>query len=303
MRVFKFVLLFIILISIDTYGQKYYHIEKAIIPRSGINKGRYFYELHLSERDKKKFKINRFADSLVINKNYVDTTTGKISEKLAESYLSKGQLPLDYKRGYIQDSAGFNSITFVEPLEHNGSITYRNSLNFLTVFFKGKVNFDRSIFIKSPQFYNCKFDSTFLMENCVFEADVSFNENKFARFSTARNTTFGLGEPVSFSGSVFNGRADFSNTDFGNSVSFRGAQFAYPPIFNLTTLPDTLDFRGISFNDKDYVSSNSKIDFRNAYANRKCLLYIKGTDASRLILPYDKFELYYSWDSDEKNPY
>ncbi len=77
---------------------------------------------------------------------------------------------------------------------------------------------------------------------------------------------------------------------FEKKVEFHRAKFHTTPNFEYTVLPDTLDLSYMVL-DKQLEDINLSHGLRGTdiHHSGKCVLYVEGTDLSRLVLPSNIF--------------
>lgn len=141
------------------------------------------------------------------------------------------------------------------------------------------------------------------------EEDIRLEQITFFKTVNFIYDIFGKG--TEFNNVKFEGPVSFNKSTLGISFSLKGSSFKFVPTFDLVLLPKYLDFEKVSFEFINPFDINAKIDFRRTYLNRdiinkgfstaapydvknkynKCLINLRGTDASRFLLPYENFTI------------
>ncbi|MFD2937078.1 hypothetical protein [Spirosoma flavum] len=200
--------------------------------------------------------------------------------------------------------------------------TFNKSLILNSNIIKNDVSIDETIFNGEAKFERCLFSSDIW-------ADTTLEES--AKGEMIQNIYINFSAKINIINSIFNGILSFDNSYIQAPLTFINVKLKYVPTFNQTILPREINFINTTFDYGSTGNIGSRIDFRKAQLytrmpdilseykrdnilnlmlkefkkegiNKKCEIFIKNTDASKFILPYDNFLLRFGDDAslDEK---
>lgn len=248
----------------DAYNKQAINRNRAIIDRIIKNKAASNfitpgYRISVSNRDKTLF-----------NFSLTDTTSFC-------QFIGDGDILAD--SCFVQWTR-FQSYSF----EHT---TFRRYVGFDYSYF-GSTNFNFSTFNEAASFQGATFGEDVIFEGVTFLGKADFVGAEFI------GTSY-------FNGIYFNEDARFTSVIFPALANFNACTFSVNPVFTHAQLPNELAFDDVQFRYKSPLEINAKIDFSNARidslkkrtkkSEAKCMISLRGTDVSRLILPFDRFTI------------
>ena len=171
--------------------------------------------------------------------------------------------------------------------------------NWSRAIFRDTVDFGRSIFSEKVDFDQIEFHNDAYFNNVQFKNKANFYQSQFFK-------------DVDFDSGQYYGLVDLSQAKFTNNVNFFSARFKAGSVLNLSSivtaektnfiflqavLPDTLLFANnfhlesdIFFNNADFTDTTRfNIETKS---NKPVLIYLLGSNLTRLHLDYLHFKLY-----------
>ena len=288
------------------------------------------FNLFVSKRDSKNispiitptdtsFSVNRKPDP---DEEPIESHSTKKSRRNKFGFQrSHKKFPnLDAQLGlYNQD---FKALKFLDQVSINAcrltnfdlsNSLFRSDLKISNSIFKSEAIFSSAIFQKDLSISETAFLENLRFRGTMFEGDFSFTNNSlrnhtmsFMNATFKRNAffsgltpAFGILDPdgykdLDFSYAKFEGeRTEFYRIKFSGKPNFNNCTFNSGNVFQSVSLPDSLNFTEVKFT----IPASEMFDFRNCYysgaktKSNKCVIFLYGTDASKIILPFDRFEL------------
>ena len=172
-----------------------------------------------------------------------------------EETLNSGANPLDFSNGIFYDTESFGHRTFKKRLIFDDSIFHQDvhfyesafiaGCSFKNTTFHQKVNFSHATFNVESSFVNATFLEKAHFADAILQG-TSFIKTKFKKGVDFSNATLSL--------------PDFSETSFGvgEAVSFQSTSFDRPCVFHKTIFKGRTSFHNCSFN-----RDNALFTFRN----------------------------------------
>lgn len=189
----------------------------------------------------------------------------------------------------FKDYADFLNTKFYETTNFDGAqfwgtadfsrCVFKNNVSFGTVpaqliseYNLPKINFLAFTEIKYQEIFSVKFHNGAIFENTDFGGAVFFNSASFLN-------------PTTFSFAVFRNKLIFTECNFKSNVTFFRTQ-----------LPETVVLNSVSFDPAipDILLNRASVDslrkrFKDTF--KRCKIYLKNIDCSKIILDAAKFEL------------
>jgi Pentapeptide repeats (9 copies) len=224
----------------------------------------------------------------------------------------------------FQNTANFNSSTFQNDV-YSKACTFQNDAEFMNSTFQKQAYFDYSTFQERAYFDYSTFQKESIFHNSHFQGFTTFENSNFQNITDFRGSVFQY--LVNFKGSVFQNIVSFKMSEFHNQADFSGTIFNYyngfqqslgnvkfiftdaqmPNILNFSYIDSIkIDFRDVrcdsllkrkflfvidsKSDDSDslFYKTYSKLFFQSKEIN-KCVIQLKGTNLSNIILPHDRF--------------
>jgi hypothetical protein len=155
-------------------------------------------------------------------------------------------------------------------------VTFDKSRNFNFISFQNEVNFNSSIFKGEMMFYNLIFHKDASFNDSYFEGNTYFNLNLFDIYAD-------------FAFTKGNGELFFSKSQMPNIIDFSSINSLKLDFRDVFT--DSLKTRKISF--PKWISNEDSILriklFEASIKSGKCVIKLKRTNLSNIILPYSHF--------------
>ncbi len=209
-------------------------------------------------------------------------------------------------RSYIEDYLHEDTLRIREDAFFVGSI-FQNEVRFDGIDFKKKVSFyqstlqqtalfNNSIFHNKTEFYECDFQNTAIFEGVDFKNQVNFLSTNFQNGAIFYNTNFNY--LAVFNGSEGSGDLGFTDAQMPNILNFQEVRTLKADFRNV--LIDSLQKRKLLVSryiplsmfaivfDSPYSESEVTI-FALSQKLNKCVIKLKGTNLSNIVLPYDRF--------------
>lgn len=130
---------------------------------------------------------------------------------------------------------------------------FKNDASFQKATFEGEVDFAGSIFKGNAWFSRCTFGGNIFFSGSTFEKEADFRGSKLgSKFETTvvefSEATFKR-ETASFTGAIFEGRAQFIETTFEDRADFSQARFKLSPCLEKLKIKGFLVLEGTKFEE------------------------------------------------------
>jgi len=195
-------------------------------------------------------------------------------DSVANFRRSYFDLEADFYDAHFDSVAVFNGANFDSVADFNDA-NFDSEVYFTLAQFKSEANFSRANFDSVADFIHTRFYSVADFFGAHFDSEADFG---WAKFDSVAN----------FSDAKFYSVADFFGVHFDSEVYFNGAHFDSEVYFQYAYLPQVLNFNKVEINGEIIDFTNSLVD---SIPDKRCRIYLYGTDISKLNLRYEMFKL------------
>jgi hypothetical protein len=213
----------------------------------------------------------------------------------------------------FQNIAKFSFSTFQDIADFRNS-RFQNQANFYVSIFQDIAFFRHSRFQDQAIFFALSFQNIANFEKSRFQNIANFTDSRFQNIANFTYSEFQ--NKVIFNGSTFQNEVYFRSSIFNYYTSFQESHGGGKLFFTDAQMPNILVFSGIdslkvdfrevrcdsllkwkylsplslqsSKYDSSFYAINSKL-FLQSQISEKCVIQLKGTNLSNIILPHDRF--------------
>jgi uncharacterized protein YjbI with pentapeptide repeats len=197
---------------------------------------------------------------------------------------------------------GQQSSYFIKNVSKIATLNFENTqfdskVIYLFIEFDSIVNFNLAKFNSEADFSGCRFNSGADFRWAEFNSGVDFGGAEFyseanfggAKFHSEANFFEAMFySKVKFRFTGFDSVADFTLAKFDSVADFSSSGFNSGAKFDFTYLPKILYFNNVEIKEGVIDFTKASVD---SIPDKKCHIYLSGTDVSKIMLRYESFKL------------
>jgi uncharacterized protein YjbI with pentapeptide repeats len=180
----------------------------------------------------------------------------------------------DFFRAQFDSVADFGRAQF-DSVADFGRAHFYSKAHFKWAQFDSVANFGRAQFDSETNFWGAQFDSEADFHGARFDSETNFWDAQFD-------------SEADFVGAQFDSVANFYEAQFDSVANFSWAQFDSKANFRWAVLPQILYFQNVKINGENIDFTEALVD---SIPDKRCHIYLTGTDVSKINLRYDMFKL------------